>query len=911
MNTHNNLVIIKGKISTTSVCSIHRKEENKTDVDFGDDKVYTYSSDNVIWLTKPKQMSLSPKLQEFYKEVLIFENGDKKYYHVFLNDDSNSEYDASESYPVLNYLREVATVPSLTAQDPDTDEDETPSKLLPLQYSKLGYVDVESALHQYLTQSTKLEKHLIKDIIFPFGCNQSQIKAVKEALNNQISIIQGPPGTGKTQTILNIIANLIIQGKSILVVSNNNTAIENIAEKLDKYDLKFITAKLGKKANKAEFIINQTQDYPTKLFEWKKIPLSASHFTSSLLEKLETGFNFSEELQRKLRESDELKTEKIHFDQMFEIQFPFEIHSRKYLLSKNIASLWERTQSKIDIHPDQKNKNLSFLKRISFSIKLGLKTEILKCSYQDFIFILQNLLYQAKEKELQNEIEKFKNYLEQNDSATLLKDFSENSMIKLKSSVYKHYEELYKSRDKKDGFTRQIYELETIVKDSDDFIKEYPITLSTTFSSKNNISNDTLYDYVIMDEASQVDIATGVLALSSAKNAVIVGDSMQLPNVITGEDKKKLQRIFDIHNTKIDPAYNSAENSFLDSIIKILPSVPQTLLREHYRCHPKIIEFCNQKFYKGQLVAMTKDNGEENVLNVIKTVKGNHCREDHINYRQIDCLSKEILPELQNNLNEVGIISPYKNQVFEIKKKVPELSNSTATVHKFQGREKDIMVFMTTDDEVTSFSDDSNLLNVAISRAKNQLYLITSENEQPEGSNIKDLIAYIEYKNGTVSTSSVRSVFDYLYKQYRTSRMEYLKNKKKVSEYDSENLMYSVIDEVLKKDEYKEYDVICHQPLNQLLSDFSLITEPDELKYAKHPATHLDFLIFNRVTKQPFLAIEVDGYVFHKKGTKQAARDKKKDNILSLYKIPLLRVSTRDSQIQEQLEQKMNGILNI
>ena len=33
---------------------------------------------------------------------------------------------------------------------------------------------------------------------------------VKNALENQISVIQGPPGTGKTQTILNIIANLLI-----------------------------------------------------------------------------------------------------------------------------------------------------------------------------------------------------------------------------------------------------------------------------------------------------------------------------------------------------------------------------------------------------------------------------------------------------------------------------------------------------------------------------------------------------------------------------------------------------------------------------------------------------------------------------------------------------------------------------
>nr|WP_278511202.1 AAA domain-containing protein [Bacteroides nordii] len=47
---------------------------------------------------------------------------------------------------------------------------------------------------------------------------------------------------------------------------------------------------------------------------------------------------------------------------------------------------------------------------------------------------------------------------------------------------------------------------------------------------------DVVYDYLIMDEASQVSVETGALALSCAKNAIIVGDIMQLPNVVTKED---------------------------------------------------------------------------------------------------------------------------------------------------------------------------------------------------------------------------------------------------------------------------------------------------------------------------------------------------------------------------------------
>ena len=53
--------------------------------------------------------------------------------------------------------------------------------------------------------------------------------------------------------------------------------------------------------------------------------------------------------------------------------------------------------------------------------------------------------------------------------------------------------------------------------------------------------------------------------------------------------------------------------------------------------------------------------------------------------------------------------------------------------------------------------------------------LVVSGNEQPKDCNISDLIAYIEYNNGTVSTSKIHSIFDYLYEQYTDARIAYLK----------------------------------------------------------------------------------------------------------------------------------------
>ena len=89
--------------------------------------------------------------------------------------------------------------------------------------------------------------------------------------------------------------------------------------------------------------------------------------------------------------------------------------------------------------------------------------------------------------------------------------------------------------------------------------------------------------------ASQVSIDTGALALTCAKNVVIVGDTLQLPNIVTGEDKKKLDAI--VAEFDILSGYDCAGNSFLQSVCTLLHDAPQSLLREHYRCHPRIIDF--------------------------------------------------------------------------------------------------------------------------------------------------------------------------------------------------------------------------------------------------------------------------------------------------------------------------------
>ena len=354
-----------------------------------------------------------------------------------------------------------------------------------------------------------------------------------------------------------------------------------------------------------------------------------------------------------------------------------------------------------------------------------------------------------------------------------------------------------------------------------------------------------------MDEASQVDVATGVLALSSSLNAVIVGDTKQLPNVITEEDRERAESIF--RRFDIPEGYKYTK-SFLQSVLDIVPDIPMTLLREHYRCHPKIINFCNQKYYSGELLVMTHDKGEENVIKAITTVAGNHER-DRFNQRQIDVIKKEILPELGVDLSEVGIISPYRNQVDAIRREIPDIDVNT--VHKFQGREKDTIIISTVDDIKNDFSDDPYLINVAVSRAKKHLYIVASGNENGDG-NINDLISYIRYNNCEVIQSKIYSIFDYLYSNYSEVRMQYLKDKKRVSEYDSENLMFALITELIEESKRNDIGIVSHLHLNLLLRDLGKMT--DEEKSMRQIRLHtwiLHFIISQR--ENPFRRESVVG----------------------------------------------------
>ncbi len=916
MASPRSFIILKGKPKALQIDKIDLASNGTYAVKFKNSpKTFHYRRSDVVILEDavwhdPQHVKVYVGGREKYgvTDVRSYSHGNLTHWRISYNDGYVQDFVHGTVDVSISCLSDVIAKNSFEylkriAQTNELGKDEESEGILPSLYASIDFIDQNLAVAPYLDPNKYLVKRYdASDLIFPFGCNASQERAVTAAFRSQISVIQGPPGTGKTQTILNIISNILLQGKTVLVVSNNNSATANVLEKLQKNDLAFFVAPLGKRENKEQFIENQPS-IPQELAAWAMAAndiKDAKRDTVQTLSRLRRVFALQEELAESKQEKKAVDLEWEHFKQDNGIEED-SYTVKKGVKSKRLMKLWLQYQARVDDElRSAQNVWSKLIERIkwywtNFMRKrlLGINSPLDTSDDQQIMLELQALYLLVRRRELHNRINEIEHELDSLDASEMTTSLTASSMSLLKNALHKKYH----------SNPRTVYaDVKDLTRLASHVLGQYPVVLSTTFSARTSLPGQT-FDYLIMDEASQVSIETGALALTCARNAVIVGDTMQLPNVVTDEDKLKLDGIF--REFKVQQGYNCAVYSFLQSVCTILPNVEQTLLREHYRCHPTIINFCNQRFYAGNLLIMTKDHDEKDVMMAVKTVPGHHCR-NHYNQREIDVVRQEVIPLLES-IEDAGIITPYNNQVDEFNRQIPDLE--AATIHKYQGREKDSIIMSVVDDQITEFSDDSNLINVAISRAKSHFYLVVSGNEQELKGNISELVDYIEYQNMTVTESKISSIFDYLYSSYTAERMAFIAEHRNISEYDSENLTYSLLENILSEyPEFSHLGILCHTPLRNVIRDWSLLSD-DEKNYISHYSTHLDFLLINHVTKKPVLAIETDGYSFHNDETEQHRRDLMKNHILEVYELPLLRLKTNESCEKERITSTLQTLI--
>lgn len=740
-------------------------------------------------------------------------------------------------------------------------------------------------------------------VIYPFGINLSQREAINNALENRISLIQGPPGTGKTQSILNILANLIIQNKSVAVVSSNNEAVKNVLEKMQERDYDFLIALLGNQENKENFFNNQT-DYPSVISTWLIEQIQMKE-TLTQIKEHETNLLMLLDYNNEYAQLKQLLYEYEHEYNFF----------TKYLIGKEINKLkkfhfFKLNSEKllrllVDLNFPLTNIN-RLIQKIRFFVQYGIY-DFKQCNdLAPIILYLQDQYYKEKISELNHRIAEIKEVL-------INKNFDEE-LIKLQEKSEKYFKSFlagkYGNSSRKEfNSTNYFY-----AKNFDDFIFEYPIVLSTTHAISNSKNENFKFDYLIIDEASQVELIPGIIALSTAKNVVVVGDKKQLPHIPEEKIKKyEYEELSKKYNVSYE--YDYYKNSLLDSFDCIFKDDIKVLLREHYRCNRMIIEFCNRKYYEGKLVCLSKQEKDKPLV-LLKTTPGNHLRYGDrainkiTNIRELESLIDEKFKKAigidSYDDKTFGFVAPFRGQANEAVKILPSEFQKD-TVHKFQGRECDIIMFSSVLDKkvkskaLMNFVDEPHLLNVAVSRAIQQFILISNvDTFLEENGEICDLIKYMQYNedDSKIYQSQIRSIFDLLYSDYFAILRQKEKNENwKKSRFNSENLTYELLDDILDKNKYRYGREVYLKEIFEYKALFSV----DELIYIQNNS-RVDIVIYNIFNKKPLLGIEVDGFASHDNNPTQLVKDRLKDSIFAKMEIPLLRLKTNGSNEKEKIE---------
>ncbi len=817
-----------------------------------------------------------------------------------------------EASAILDYWRALGR--SLPAGDPTRRA-----------VSALSFVHPESALATYLHGVSLDRLAEPTPALYPFSSNISQRDAVDMALAHQISVIEGPPGTGKTQTILNIVASAVASGDmSVAVVSATNAAVDNVREKLDALGVGYIAAALGNRDNQHAFVAGQAARIAAVEAAMSQAAPD-DPATEQAMERLTARLRRAQQDDRdRARLESELAAYRVEHR-----HFLRHVEGRE-LPALDTLPLLRKASAKILDYLAETSVDATtpgLLTRVRRYLRYG-RTGTIDTDDIDVVLRLQETYYRRRIEELDAGLRTVRARLERADLPSLVAEHTGASTTRLQHALRDRY-----SRGSHTTYADRAWRA------APGFLVDYPVVLSTCHSLASNLPSDHLVDLLIIDEASQVNLLIAAVAMACAKRVVIVGDTRQLPH-IAGRVPDGVE--------PPHPAYDHQRHSLLSSLHALYgEELPSTRLIEHYRCAPEIIGFCNRSFYDGELISFTRSEPGTTSMHVWTTADGNHMRalsggRGISNEREIDVIRREVIPDMGLVGRQVGYITPYRLQADKMASTVagdaattsdveadlvevsvqPSVSGPRAqsdTVHRFQGRECDVVVMSSVVDDswrgryALRYADDARLINVAVSRAISTFVLVTHHRRHPKSRNLADLIDYIAYHAPDgVRESTVVSIFDLLYRDYSQRLAPFAARVRRESRYLSEDLARTLIEEVLHTaddhDRYRGLAVAPQYRLAHLFTETASFTA-EQQRFIRTVAS-VDFLIYRSVGLRPVLAIEVDGWGFHENKPEQLTRDCIKDRIFEAAGLPApLRLRTTGSEEEARIRAALDAAL--
>lgn len=408
--------------------------------------------------------------------------------------------------------------------------------------------------------------------------------------------------------------------------------------------------------------------------------------------------------------------------------------------------------------------------------------------------------------------------------------------------------------------------------------KIFPIIITTCISAHRLGEPTPMFDMVIMDEASQCNIAVSLVPIVRGESLMLVGDPQQLNPVILLDEitNEKLKKRY-----KVTDEYDYRKNSIYKTFLACDAVSDETLLHNHYRCHRSIIGFNNRKYYSSRLNILSESKEQQPLL----YMDMQEAFSDFKNTAPVEAYEIAKYAAL-NRDKDIGIITPFVNQKRMIEEELEraKVTNvSCGTVHAFQGDEKDVILFSTAITDQTQagtyewLKNNKELINVATSRAKDKLIVFSSKKNlerlhQKEGDDDLYELAQYVWSNGTSRVTPKQAASRALGVKPFSSATE---------EAFLQNLTHALENIWLTQSRYTIHKEVAIAHVFQGNESYN------DLFYNGR----FDFVVYEKLGKRemPILAIELDGKE-HFESDVVMNRDKKKNAICEEHNLQLIRV---------------------
>lgn len=636
-----------------------------------------------------------------------------------------------------------------------------------------------------------------KTLIEVVPLNAEQRRAVEQALTAPLSIITGPPGTGKSQVVTSLLVNAAWYGTKVLFASKNNKAVDVVEERVNGLAVRPTLLRLG--ANEyqgklAEYLVGllaatNTQDDEDEFKNYEEIHNTLQRDLSEISKKLDVTVasrNKADQLERQVanlrdewgatvfRSASNLDTEKGNLQlQVLQRATRQCDRQRQNILIRILWTLVEKSRF----------KNLALKgERLSVLVAgLGLRLPKGEPSEQS----LEE--WKKLAEELADRIEnasKIRSYFEALKELRMCSPFEElaHRQYDLSMRLSENSDLLWKAWIKLQPKRLQVADrrllsayasvLQMVVsanredrRVSSSVLKQYyelfpkighvlPCWAVTSLSAKGKLPFiPNFFDLLVIDEASQCDIASALPLLFRARRAVIIGDPKQLRH-ISALSSNKDQRLREKHELSTDYApWTYSIYSLFNLASGLVPANKITMLRDHHRSHADIIGFSNSHFYDGQLRVATHYNQLRRPYPDEPAVKwtdvrGNVKRPSSggaVNEKEVEGIVRSLIDLVQRGYTgTIGVVTPFRAQANAIRELVSRdrhlmsvLAQSdflVDTVHRFQGDERDVMLFSPvvsdgiTPGAISFLRANGNLFNVAVTRARALLHVVGDRN---------------------------------------------------------------------------------------------------------------------------------------------------------------------------------------